>query len=617
MRYQGLGTEKLQAEIEAEVPRLRRAPHGQRHDEAARQPRPRAGAFRDGLIHILLGTQMIAKGLDFPNVTLVGVVNADVGLHLPDFRSAERTFQLLSQVAGRAGRGPRGGRVLVQTFTPGPSVHRPGGGARLRRLRGAANWRIGGCTTIRRISGWPGSSSAAAIRRRPAQFADRLAGAFRAALATEARRSDSPASLRLLGPAEAPVFRLKGYYRYHFQLQSPSAAPLHQRPARRAAVAARRPASISRSTSIRSTCFDGLLGTGFVRFSARRAVANRPRRIPMQRYQSSAVAVALLAAAFGEARQDQQLVPPAQTIQNPRGPTLPALSRTSPPTAAELPKLAGSWKIVSGERNGQRIPDERIAGLRVTINADTITIFDRDNKPFYVVRYKLDTSRTPNWIDMTIVDGPHRGEMAQGMVTMDSAEQMRLVYSTGQKGRPNEFRTLTGGDPARLFILKRAPTEVLYAGEWQAVDAQANGKKLPAEQINKTKIVLTANTLVLTDTFTNSTFVANYKTNTTVTPNQIDMTVLEGANKGKAAFGIIAPEGADRLLLCFAVGGQERPKLFRTGEGGVPRYCYTLARLKSPVGVQPGTIHAPAGPGPSAPSGTPAGGVTVPKPDGH
>src|SRR5205823_7210021 len=69
-------------------------------------------------IDILLGTQMIAKGLDFPNVTLVGVINADVGLHLPDFRSAERTFQLLAQVAGRTGRGPRGGRVLIQTYTP-------------------------------------------------------------------------------------------------------------------------------------------------------------------------------------------------------------------------------------------------------------------------------------------------------------------------------------------------------------------------------------------------------------------------------------------------------------------------------------------------------------------
>ncbi|HEU5040648.1 MAG TPA: primosomal protein N', partial [Gemmatimonadales bacterium] len=71
-----------------------------------------------GEVDLLLGTQMIAKGLDFPNVTLVGVVDADVGLYLPDFRSAERTFQLLAQVAGRAGRGPKGGRVLVQTRHP-------------------------------------------------------------------------------------------------------------------------------------------------------------------------------------------------------------------------------------------------------------------------------------------------------------------------------------------------------------------------------------------------------------------------------------------------------------------------------------------------------------------
>lgn len=72
-----------------------------------------------GEVDILLGTQMIAKGLDFPNVTLVGVIDADTGLHLPDFRAAERTFQLLAQVAGRAGRGPKGGRVVVQTRAPG------------------------------------------------------------------------------------------------------------------------------------------------------------------------------------------------------------------------------------------------------------------------------------------------------------------------------------------------------------------------------------------------------------------------------------------------------------------------------------------------------------------
>src|SRR5438105_10545060 len=75
--------------------------------------------FRTGKIDILVGTQMIAKGLHFPNVTLVGIINADLALHLPDFRAGERTFQLLEQVAGRAGRGPRGGRVIIQTYTPG------------------------------------------------------------------------------------------------------------------------------------------------------------------------------------------------------------------------------------------------------------------------------------------------------------------------------------------------------------------------------------------------------------------------------------------------------------------------------------------------------------------
>ena len=118
VRYQGLGTEKLQAEIEEKFPD--RVVQRMDSDTMSRPGSHQRvlDAFRDGLIHILLGTQMIAKGLDFPNVTLVGVVNADVGLHLPDFRAAERTFQLLAQVAGRAGRGDAGGLVMVQTFNP-------------------------------------------------------------------------------------------------------------------------------------------------------------------------------------------------------------------------------------------------------------------------------------------------------------------------------------------------------------------------------------------------------------------------------------------------------------------------------------------------------------------
>src|SRR5207247_9162423 len=76
------------------------------------------GAFRRGDVDILVGTQMIAKGLHFPRVTLVGIIFADMALHLPDFRAGERTFQLLVQVAGRAGRGEVEGEVIVQTYTP-------------------------------------------------------------------------------------------------------------------------------------------------------------------------------------------------------------------------------------------------------------------------------------------------------------------------------------------------------------------------------------------------------------------------------------------------------------------------------------------------------------------
>ena len=118
IRYSGMGTEKVEAAIQKAFPKAR----VQRMDSDMMTKktlyREILGAFRVGKIDILVGTQMIAKGLHFPSVTLVGIIYADMALHMPDFRAGERTFQLLVQVAGRAGRGDVEGEVIVQSFTP-------------------------------------------------------------------------------------------------------------------------------------------------------------------------------------------------------------------------------------------------------------------------------------------------------------------------------------------------------------------------------------------------------------------------------------------------------------------------------------------------------------------
>jgi primosomal protein N' (replication factor Y) len=118
LKFLGAGTQKLEQEVGFNFPRARHLRWdsdaiGSRssHEDILRK-------FRRREAEILIGTQMVAKGLDIPSVTLVGVVSADTILNLPDFRAGERTFQLLSQVAGRAGRGEMGGRVIIQTFSP-------------------------------------------------------------------------------------------------------------------------------------------------------------------------------------------------------------------------------------------------------------------------------------------------------------------------------------------------------------------------------------------------------------------------------------------------------------------------------------------------------------------
>src|SRR5581483_8031941 len=123
IKYSGAGTERVEEAVARFFPEA--AVQRMDADTMSRKDayRETLHAFRAGKIDILVGTQMIAKGLHFPNVTLVGIINADLGLHLPDFRAGERTFQLLTQVAGRAGRGDVEGEVFVQSFTPfSPSI---------------------------------------------------------------------------------------------------------------------------------------------------------------------------------------------------------------------------------------------------------------------------------------------------------------------------------------------------------------------------------------------------------------------------------------------------------------------------------------------------------------
>ncbi|HEU5320682.1 MAG TPA: helicase-related protein, partial [Methylomirabilota bacterium] len=164
-----------------------------------------------GRIDILLGTQMIAKGLDFPNVTVVGVVDADTGLHFPDFRAAERTFQLVAQVAGRAGRGPRGGNVYVQTRSPDHHAIRAAAehsveafAAAELPLRAPPHPLYPPHTgLVRFVAASPDADRAARAAHGLAAWlrragAERLAGA-----------------LTVLGPAPCPIVRLKGRWRWH------------------------------------------------------------------------------------------------------------------------------------------------------------------------------------------------------------------------------------------------------------------------------------------------------------------------------------------------------------------------------------------------------------------
>ena len=174
-------------------------------------------AFRDGHTDILVGTQMIAKGLDFPSVMLVGVVYADAALHLPDFRAAERTCQLITQVAGRSGRGPKGGRVVVQTATPDHPAIRA---AAVHDYEAFVRHEL----PIREALGYPpfGQVVRFVVRSRnetaAREWAEHLASRLRRQIEAAAEEA---AGIRVLGPAPAPIERLRDAWRWHLQVQGP------------------------------------------------------------------------------------------------------------------------------------------------------------------------------------------------------------------------------------------------------------------------------------------------------------------------------------------------------------------------------------------------------------
>lgn len=207
--YAGFGTEKVEANVTQFFPKavVRRMDA----DTMTRKDayRETLNAFRSGKIDILVGTQMIAKGLHFPNVTLVGIINADLALHLPDFRAGERTFQLLTQVAGRAGRGETPGEVFVQTYTPfSPSIQF----ARHHDFDGYFEQEL----EFRERCDFPPFRHVILITVRSSH---EERGRFSAETIARRLRESLPDEFILSEPTPAPLEKLQGQFRFHILIR--------------------------------------------------------------------------------------------------------------------------------------------------------------------------------------------------------------------------------------------------------------------------------------------------------------------------------------------------------------------------------------------------------------
>jgi primosomal protein N' (replication factor Y) len=218
----GFGTQRVEEDLARTFPQLVLGETMLRLDSdtmrSARHYHDALRRFGTGQVRALVGTQMIAKGLDYPGVRVVGVINADTALNLPDFRAAERTFQLVSQVAGRCGRGRSPGRVIVQTFHPDTAAI---------ALAAAHDYRTFADRELaerRRCSLPPVTRLARIIardedHRRARELATRVADDLRSTL---------PPGVRLRGPSPCPIARIAGRYREQLELMADSAALLQQ-----------------------------------------------------------------------------------------------------------------------------------------------------------------------------------------------------------------------------------------------------------------------------------------------------------------------------------------------------------------------------------------------------
>ncbi len=220
VKFQGLGTQRVESELARNFPQAVLARmdtdatkvRGSHHEILER--------FKKGEIDLLVGTQMVAKGLDFPRVTLVGVVSADTALNLPDFRSAERTFNLLTQVAGRAGRSHLPGKVVVQTYTP---HHYAIQAAKTHDYKTFYGQEI----EIRRQLQLPPFTRLVQLMTRSQKEAKALEHAEKVAALCQKAFKEDP--VEVIGPAPAPIPKLRRQYRWQVLLKSPTLDPIQKK----------------------------------------------------------------------------------------------------------------------------------------------------------------------------------------------------------------------------------------------------------------------------------------------------------------------------------------------------------------------------------------------------